>query len=122
MKTNKRKYFQGYKKLKNIKMFEQFVNEFDLKDDQEDPIEESPAPTGYKNHSEADYELTREDAEKLIAADDENNAPGEEGMNDDDFKKAVDDIIGLTLADYAEVTWPDEPQQQFDRAIKILGK
>jgi hypothetical protein len=41
MKTHKNKYFQGYKKLKNIKMFEDFeVNEFDLKDDQEDFQEE----------------------------------------------------------------------------------
>lgn len=122
MKTTKRKYFQGYKKLKNIKMFEQFVNEFDLKDDQEDPIEDAPTPGGYRNHSEADYEITKKDAEKIVAASEENLAPGESAMTDEEFDRAVNDITGLTLADCAEVSYPDEPQEEFDRILKILGK
>ena len=36
--------------------------------------------------------------------------------------RAVNDITGLTLADCAEVSYPDEPQEEFDRILKILGK
>lgn len=34
MKTTKRKYFVGTKKLKNVKMFEQFVAEFESNDEE----------------------------------------------------------------------------------------
>jgi len=44
MKTTKRKYFTGTKKLKFVKMFEQFLNEFDLADDQADPIDDEDKP------------------------------------------------------------------------------
>jgi len=118
-KINRNKYFKGYKKLKHVKLFESFVNEFDLQDDQEDPIDDDQ-DSSYKNHKMYNHIITADDARKLVGMEDDDLAPGEEGLSDEEFDKACEDITGKKLGEYAEERWPDEPQEQFNMCLKEL--
>lgn len=85
--------------MKSIKNFNQFINE----------------SYGY------DYVITLEDANKLYSLEEDNLAPGE-SIDDDDYDKFIDDVVGKTLKEYSEWRYPDQPEEQFRLAVSVLNK
>jgi len=76
--------------------------------------------SNYTNHPMSNHVITVDDAKALYAL--EERDLGLNGDNlDMDFNEFCEDIVGETLSNYATWRWPDEPQQQFDMALEVLG-
>lgn len=76
----------------------------------------------YKTHPMGKHVITKEDAAKLTDLEADNAGPGPAmSGKEEELDKFMDEITGMTLADYAEMRWPDEPQKQFELALGALG-
>lgn len=82
-----------------------------------------PEVVDYKSHPKAGHVITEDDAMKLAALEEEDMAPGEQDIQTEiEFDKFVSEVTGKTLKEFAEWRWPDEPQKQFDIALKSIGE
>jgi len=82
-----------------------------------------PEVVDYKSHPKAGHVITEDDAMKLAALEEEDMAPGEQDIQTEvEFDKFVSQVTGKTLKEFAEWRWPDEPQKQFDIALKSIGQ
>lgn len=76
----------------------------------------------YTQHPQYNHIITRDEAIKLIMADDDNLGPGDQVPTTEEFNATVDHVTGMTLGAYADWRWPDEPQQQFNIALTVLNQ
>lgn len=98
-----------------IKLFEAFVKEEDAY--------YSAMNSGkkiYKTHPLGKHVLTKEEAVKLGAFEEENLGPGDDPFTQKEFDDFVAEVTGKTIAEFCEWKWPDEPQEQFKLTLEIL--
>jgi len=72
------------------------------------------------NHSKANYIITEDDAKTLYTLEEDNQAPDEEPFSNDNYNSFLSDVIGKTLSEYSKWRFPDEPDEQFSAALKVL--
>lgn len=72
-----------------------------------------------KQHPMLSHVITEEEAGKLFSLEEDNLGP-DDAISDEDFEKFKKDVTGMTMKQYCEWRWPDEPQEQFDMALAVL--
>ena len=74
------------------------------------------------SHPMAKHVLTDAEINILFDLEEDQIAPGQPGYSDEEFEAFKKDVEGMTVLEYANWRWPDEPQQQFDIVIAALEK
>lgn len=74
-----------------------------------------------KAHPLSQTVITLAQAISLVGADEDERAPNEVGMTDEEFNKYVEETEGMTFEQFAHFRWPDEPMEQYKAILEILG-
>lgn len=72
-----------------------------------------------KQHPMLSHVITEDEACKLFSLVEDNLGP-DDIISDEEFEKFKKDVTGMTMEQYCEWIWPDDPQEQFDMALEFV--
>ncbi len=69
----------------------------------------------------SEHIITEDEAKVLFSIEEDNLSPMDKPFTDKQFNDFVSEVSGKTLKEYANFRFPDNPSEQFNLAIKVLG-
>lgn len=69
-----------------------------------------------------EYILNNDDVNKLFDIELDNLSPIDDDYTEEDYENFLNEYVGKTVWDYCKLRYPDEPETQYELAIKYLNK